>query len=203
MPITCQSLLDAMDGIVMILDRDLRISRIGGPNWERFLEANRPSDLKGSDCSKASVLDRPVLQFIAGTSVRSTYAELFNSVLSGTRPLVQIDYRCDAPALRRDMRLSVRPIVTGGKISHLLYQSVVLSTQQRPAIGLFGVPVADRESDEILTLCAICARIAWPIGAPSGEREWIEPSDYYRRGGGDVDLISHGFCEDCFARLKE
>ncbi|WP_421861245.1 hypothetical protein [Parvibaculum sp.] len=74
MAITFQNLLDAIEGIAMILDRDLNISRVGGPNWERFFEANRPSDLTDSDFSKASVLDRPVLQFFAGTSVRSTYA---------------------------------------------------------------------------------------------------------------------------------
>lgn len=165
MSVTHHSLLDAMDGIAMILDRELRIVQVGEPNWERFLDANPPQDPAARNHSKESVLDRPVTQFIAGNTVRSTFAELFKSVLSGTRPLVRIHYRCDAPTLRRDMRLSVSPIATAGEVRHLLYQSVMLWAQQRPAIPLFGVPVADEDVEDILTLCAICARVAWPIGA--------------------------------------
>lgn len=203
MPVTHQSLLDAMDGIAMILDHELRITQVGAPNWQQFLDDNALKDPASRDCSEQRVLNRPVAHFIAGDAVRTTFTKLFNSVLSGTRPVVQIDYRCDAPKLRRDMRLSVRPITTNDDVSHLLYQSVVLSAQQRPEIPLFGVPVADQDDEDILTLCAICARVAWPIGAPTGEREWIEPVEYYRRGGGDIALISHGFCKDCFTRLQE
>lgn len=203
MSVTHQSLLDAMDGISMILDHELRIARIGVPNWQQFLDENPPTDLAVRDRPEQSLLTLPVTRFIAGDTVRTTFSDLFYSVLSGARSVVQFDYRCDAPALRRDMRLSVRPITTDGDTRYLLYQSVVLSVQQRPAIPLFGVPVADQEEDDILTLCAICARVAWPIGAPTGAREWIEPADYYRRGGGDVALISHGFCEDCFTQLQE
>lgn len=203
MSLTPQSLLDAMDGIAMILDRDLRITRIGEPNWRKFLDENPPADLAARNRARQSALDRPVTQFFAGDAVRTTFADLFASVLDGKRPIVRVDYRCDAPTLRRDMRLSVRPIATGGGVRHLLYQSVTLSVRQRPAIPLFEAAVADRDAQDILTLCAICARVAWPIGAPTGAREWIEPPEFYRRGGGDVALISHGFCEACFARLRD
>ena len=203
MSVTHQSLLDAIDGIAMILDYELRISKIGGPNWQRFLDDNPPQDLAAFNRAKQSVIGRPVTEFFAGDAVRSTYADLFKSVLSGTRPVMRIDYRCDAPTLRRDMRLSVSPITTAGDVRHLLYQSVMLSVQERPAIPLFGVQVVDQDVEDILTLCAICARVAWPVSAPTGAREWIEPTEYYRRDGGDVALISHGFCEDCYTRLQE
>lgn len=202
MSVTNQNLLDAMDGIAMILDHELHIVRIGEPNWQQFLDNNPPPD-STARLSKESVLNRPVTQFIAGDPVRSTFAHLFNTVLSGSRPVVRIDYRCDAPTLRRDMRLSVRPIMTGGDVRYLLYQSVTLSVQQRPAIPLFGAPVSDQSAEDIPTLCAICARVAWPISAPIGAREWIDPIEYYRRGGGDAALISHGFCEACFARFQD
>jgi hypothetical protein len=203
MSVTHHSLLDAIDGISMILDHELRISQIGRPNWERFLEDNPPEDPEVRNRAKQSVLDRPVTQFFAGDEVRSTFADLFKSILSGVRSHVRIDYRCDAPKLRRDMRLSVSPIRTDGALRHLLYQSVMLSAQPRPAIPLFGVPVVEQGAKDILTVCAICTRVAWPIGAPTGAREWIEPPEYYRRDGDDVALISHGFCEDCFTKLQE
>lgn len=203
MPVTHQSLLNAMDGITMILDSDLHIAGIGEPNWQQFLDENPPQDPAVRSRSSESVIDRPVTQFIAGEAIRTAFADLFNSVLTRTRPYVQFDYRCDSPTLRRDMRLSVRPIMSGSDVDYLLYQSVVFSVQQRPAIPLFGAAVADQDSEDILTLCAICARVAWPIGAPSGAREWIEPPEFYRRGGGGVALLSHGFCGDCFTRLQE
>ncbi|MEI4263631.1 hypothetical protein [Roseovarius sp. D0-M9] len=203
MTVSHQSLLDAMDGITMVLDSDLHIAQIGEPNWLQFFEDNAPQDKDAQDRSNKIVLDQPVTQFIAGDAVRRTFTDLFNSVLSKKRAAVQFDYRCDAPKLRRDMRLSVRPIKNDDDVSHLLYQSITLSVQQRPALPLFGAAVADHDAEDILTLCAICARVAWPIGAPTGRREWIEPSEYYRRGGDEVALLSHGFCKDCFARIQE
>lgn len=203
MTVTQQELLDAMDGIVMLIDRGLRIVRIGSPNWQRFMDDNLPQDRTDRERSGEAVLWRPVTEFFAGDTVREVFAELFDSVLSGARPIVRIDYRCDAPGLRRDMRLTVGPVRKGDAVSHLLYQSVQLSTEPRAAIPLFGAPVAAKDADDILTLCAICARVAWPIGAPAGEREWVEPAEYYRLGGGEVALISHGFCESCFARLRD
>lgn len=202
MSLTYQSLLDAMDGIAMILDQKLSIVRVGEPNWQAFQGENAPHGPAVCKGTGASVLNRPVTQFIIGDTVRTTFEDLFNGVLTGTRPAIRIDYRCDAPSERREMRLSVRPIATGGDVRHLLYQSVTLSARPRPAIALFGAPVSEKQSDDILTLCAICARVAWPVGAPSGERDWIEPAEYYRRDGGDVALISHGFCEPCFERLQ-
>ncbi len=200
---TEQSLLDAMDGIAMILDRDLCILRLGEPNWQQFLDENPPSERDAHIHAKQDVHERPVTQFFAGNAVRATFAALFHSVMNGDRPVVQFSYRCDAPTLRRSMRLSVRPIMSGKDVRHLLYQSIVLSSEPRPALALFGAPVATRDADDILTLCAICARVAWPVGAPTGEREWIEPTEYYHRGGGEVVLISHGFCEACFAHLQD
>lgn len=35
--------------------------------------------------------------------------------------------------------------------------------QQRPAIPLFGAAVADHDAEDMLTLCAMCARVAWPM----------------------------------------
>lgn len=101
------------------------------------------------------------------------------------------------------MRLTVGPLRTGVGATSLVYQSIMLSVQQRPVIPLLGARVADHQAEDILTLCSICARVAWPIGAPTDTREWIEPPEFYRRGGGEVELISHGFCKTCFDKLME
>lgn len=203
MTVTQQSLLDSMDGIAMILDHELCITQIGRPNWNDVLDKDPPQDSASRDRLDENVIGRPFTQFIAGNVIRSTFADLFNSVLSGRRRVARVEYRCDAPKLRRDMRFSVSPIQTNDSVPYLLYQSIMLSSQPRPPIPLFAAPVADHDAEDILTLCAICARVAWPLRASTGTREWTEPAEYYRRGGGDVTLISHGFCEDCFTRLQE
>lgn len=200
--ITRQELLDAMDGIVMIIDRQLRIVQVGAPNWRQFMAGNPLREAADEACTAQSVLQGRITQFFAGSRVRDVFTDLFESVLGGARRVVRIDYRCDAPGLRRDMRLTVGPIRTGGEVSHLLYQSVQLSAEPRAALPLFGAPVAEGGAEDLLTLCAICAKVAWPVGAPAGQREWIEPSAYYRLGGGEVASISHGFCEPCFDRLQ-
>jgi len=165
--VTHQNILDAMDGIAMILDDQLRITNVGQPNWRRSFEDNAPHEPRSRNVAAENVLDRSFIEFIAGETVRETVAALFNSVLHGARAMVNFDYRCDVPNTRRDMHLSVRRILTDCDTRYLLYQSVMISDQQRPAIPLFGAPVADHCGDDILTLCTICARVAWPVGAQS------------------------------------
>lgn len=205
----CQAILEAMDGISLVLDRELRIVRLGARNWARFYEQNPvPSGCGAGLREPASVLNRPIADFIAGREVRETYGRIFRSVLEGCRGACHIDYRCDAPAVRRDMRLSLTPLEAAafdpgaGGCPRLLYQSIQLTAVPRVPIALFGVPVSDSDEAGILTLCAICARVAWPAGAGRGAREWVEAGEYYRRGGAEVARISHGFCEPCFHRLQ-
>ena len=96
------------------------------------------------------------------------------------------------------LKLALEP---AGKLAQRLgHDFLGILGSRLPAWAVAG---ADQDGEDILTLCAICARVAWPIGAPTCEREWIEPVEYYRRGGVDIALISHGFCKDCFNSLQE
>lgn len=137
-----------------------------------------------------------------GTTVKSVYTDLFNRVIDHKLEAIHVDYRCDAPALKRDMRMSVTRIEADDSPVSLLYQSILLSAVPRAPINLFGVPVTQNYDDDIVTLCSICARVAWPVGK-SENREWISASEYYRRGGEEVSLISHGFCKPCFEKLMQ
>ena len=53
-------------------------------------------------CSSDAVLGQSVTSFFAGEVVRETFAKLFRSVLTNKRPVLKVEYRCDAPTLRRD-----------------------------------------------------------------------------------------------------
>lgn len=191
-----QSLMDAMDGIALLLDERLCIAMVGWPNWDRFLKENDAAALP-----HARVLGRPFPDFLVEGEVRETYAGLLREVRDGRRPEVRLDYRCDAPERARLMRLSVIPVgsVRGGP--WLLYQSILLEERQRPPIRLWRAPVRPLAAGQILTVCSVCARVAWPKGAPAEARTWIDAEEYERRSPEAPDAVSHGFCPECLERV--
>ena len=191
-----QTILDAMDGVALVLDRGLRIAAVGWPNWDTFLAEN-----DGEARPRDAIVGRPIVDFITEGPARETYGRLFADVLRRARPALELDYRCDGPAVKRFMRLSVTRLEEGGAVTGLLYQSIALETVQRPPVPFLSARFVPPDAGDPLTLCAICARVAWPKGAPSGAREWIEAEDYYRRGGESVEHLSHGFCDACYRHL--
>ncbi len=122
-----------------------------------------------------------------------------NSVVSYT-------YRCDTPAVERRMRMSLTALYLKDEQVGVLYQSILLSESVRAPISLFE-PVAmeayfDHERTRpMITLCSYCHAVAWPIGASRKDRDWIDPTDYYRRGGPDQARVSHGICPSCYETL--
>jgi hypothetical protein len=93
-------------------------------------------------------------------------------------------------------------VESGAEVQYLLYQSTTLSEEQRPAIPLFDAPAVGSSRPDILKTCSICAKVQWPAGG-AVTAEWIEPQEYYRRGGADVVLLSHGFCLPCYQSLDD
>ncbi len=200
MSLQVQNLLNAMDGVSLILDTHLRITHVGERNWDDFFQQNAPEDLTSQATSAHEVIGQDFMSYVMGNTVKSTYTSLFNRVINHELEAIHVDYRCDAPEVRRDMRMSVTRIQLDDSPDCLLYQSILLSALPRPPVNLFGVPVTQDDGDDIVTLCSICARVAWPVG-PSENREWISASEYYRRGGEEVHFVSHGFCRPCFDDL--
>lgn len=188
-----QDILEAMDGVVLLIDRDLVVRRVGWRNWNEFWARN------GGAGDAATVLGRDVTSFFSAGEVRDTYRKLFLGVMAGTRHSVKIDYRCDSPVLKRSMRLAVTIVPGDTEPEYLLYQSTILAIEQRPAIPLFDAPAAGANWPDALKICAGCAKVQWPAGASAPHAEWIEPQEYYRRGGSDLILLSHGFCRPCYA----
>jgi len=198
-----QAILNAMDGVSLVLGARLCIVQVGTPNWQEFFEQNVSDDAKHLKQTPEAVIGQPITDFFSGERVRSAYATLFQDILKGQRGPFHVDYRCDAPALRRDMRLSIRRIEPGEGGQHeLLYQSILLSAEPRAPVSFVEAPIAPADRPSILTLCSICARVAWPVGAQHPDCKWIEAAEYYRRGGDEVPMISHGFCEPCFDKLQ-
>jgi hypothetical protein len=191
-----QAILEAMDGIAILIDQSLTIRRIGVRNWKEFWSKN------GGAAAEAIPIGLDITSFFSAGEVRDTYRDLFRQVLRGKRRQVRIDYRCDSAVAKRTMRLCVTHLPEAEEQDFiLLYQSTILSQEQRPAIPLFGASTAGSERIDLVKICSICARVQWPAKDDRPQSEWMEPQEYYRRGGEDVVLMSHGFCTPCYEKV--
>ena len=123
---TPQEILDALDGVSLVLDADLTVIALGRRNWRRYWCLN------GERAEPQDPLGRDITSFFTEGVVRDTFRLLFQKVLWGEQGLVRLDYRCDARNLRRLMRLTLTPLGDEGSARRLLYQSVLLSEAPPP-----------------------------------------------------------------------
>lgn len=199
--ISTGALLKAITGVAYLVDGEGTIIAISD-------EAAESQDRAEEGAAPPAYVGKSIFAMLHGDDVKASYQTLHHAVWSGKAGKYGFDYRCDAPDMERRMRMSVSLVSEGGEPMAVLYQSLLLSEEPRAPIPLFG---ADRlashnkarPDDEILTLCSYCHVIAWPIGAEAATREWIEPPEYYRRGGASDVVVSHGICDCCFERVVE
>lgn len=195
-----QALLDGMEGVSYVVVGDGCILACGHRNWTKFARENGGNRI----ADPATVVGRPILDFIIGDDVAAAHRGYLTRLLSGSIDAVTFEFRCDAPDLRRDLWMSIRPLQSAGRASALLYQSIIVDELPRPPMNLFDfealrVRTAGRSTRPIVRLCAYCAKVA--TSATAGEDpDWIPPEDYYRKGGDSDVRISHGVCADCHGR---
>ena len=113
----------------------------------------------------------------------------------------EMDYRCDTPGMRRELRMTVSSVP--GTEPSFLFCSQVLREGQRPPISIFDYQRAlDFMHDPtvpIVLICSICHRLKAREGDEFDSSTWIEPEEYYRSGGDSRVSLSHGLCPSCYA----
>lgn len=195
-----QSILDAMDGLAYVTDRDGVLRLIGLPRWNRFADEVGAPDICGE-----RIVGRSIFEMIGGRQVKDVARALHESVWRGQRDEIVFSYRCDAPTLKRNMRMAITPVRANGDIAGVLYQSHLLWETQRPPMDVFnparrapGSGSAEAEA-RVVRLCSYCHDVAWPPGQLTGAdvEAWIPPEEYYRRGADADILVSHAICPRC------
>jgi hypothetical protein len=201
LPFAAAALLAAIEGTAYAVDE---AGTILGFSRGPFLPESGGDPAEPWDCTK--VVGQCLFDLVQGAEVRDSYRTLHRAVWSGRRLSVGFEYRCDAPAIERRMRMSLSLIADGGEPRAVLYQSIVLSETPRVALPLFDKDLIaslgrSTTARPLVTLCSYCQRVAWPMDARTAERAWIEPAAFYHRGGPPDAVVSHGLCEDCFERV--
>lgn len=168
------------------IDRD-ELVRWVSDEWLAFGAANGWERLDAD-----AVLGHPVWEFIAGREVQLLYRALFAKARERGAE-IRVPFRCDAPSLRRWMRLTIVPHPDGS----LELVGTVLREEPRAHVALLddGVP----RTDELITACSWCRRLHRPPD------RWIEVEEAVRELGlfeqTELPGITHGICPDCLAEI--
>ncbi len=193
------SLLDGMAGVVYLTDTDGKIINLGRHNWNAFASANNGHALIDGE----TVLGQSVFGFIAGSEVRGCYERCFAAILGERLEFIRVMSRCDSPSTRRQLWITMRPVLSRRRVGGLLVQALVVSEELRPPVDLFdfaalGVAARSRPILPMLTMCSSCQNVRFPPNSAEGSGEWITAEDYYRKGGDSAVHVSHGLCPECF-----
>lgn len=203
MAVNVASLLDGLAGIAYVVDRDGVIDAVGQRHWRAFATANGGCGLLDQE----AVIGRSLFDFIRGERVVSIYQRCLDLVFTARIPGARIASRCDSPGVRRELSITVTPIVNGHGVEHVLFQSLTVAEQQRPPIDLFDFAAIERRpcahALPILAMCSYCQAVRYPLGADEedDDGQWITAEDYYHRGGHAQVRLSHGVCPPCFDEL--
>ena len=160
-----------------VLDAEDRIEAVD-ERWHEFAAANGAPAL-----TAAAVLGRPLHAFISDSATAHLNRVLLARARGGS--VLTFPFRCDAPGLRREMRMELSPEPRGRvRCVTTLAAARPVSRPRSPATG----------APRLLTMCSWCNRIRL------GDR-WYEVTDAV--GGARLFVapapseITHGLCRRC------
>jgi hypothetical protein len=153
--------------------------------WNDFAEANGADDLLAP-----RVLGRSLWEFVTDATTRQLYRDVLKRVRGG-HP-VQLQLRCDTPALRRLLELEVYQ----GPPGAIDFRTRVIWIEHREHQELLE---ADRASSgEFLSMCAWCKKV--DLGGT-----WVEVEQAVSRlrlfEQPLLPRLTHGICQACYAEI--
>ena len=165
------------------IDADGTILEVGG-GWADFASENEAAELAHQ------AVGRSLWSYVRDSVTRDIYERLL--ARTADRGRVDFVYRCDAPELRREFRMTMER-EPGGTVR---FTNRLLRTEARDRVALLE-PAVERSGEVDLTACGWCKR-----GRHEGE--WVEMEDLVTAGlfrSAPFPVVSHGICPDCEARI--
>jgi hypothetical protein len=176
--VTAETLSYAID------DQD-RLIRVDD-GYYRFAEENGWSEAGSS-------LGRSLWDFVAGHEVRKIQRLLLRRIRDELRE-VQLPFRCDGPAVRREMDVRIVADRSGRVV---MFSARLNAEEEREE----PQPLLDIEvprSEELLQMCAWCDRFLV-------DGEWVEVEEAAKRlelfRRSELPALDHGVCPRCSATL--
>jgi hypothetical protein len=166
------------------VDRTDRILEVGGA-WDEFARGN-----DGERAVAHRVIGTRLLDHISGDVSRMYVRTVFEGVRILGRQVTR-SYRCDSPATKRFMEMTVTPEATGGL---LVEQRLVRAENLVRPVGIVpGVP--GRPGSRVR--CSMCNRLK--VGADW--REIDHPND--DAGTAGPIAVVYGVCSSCLAGIRQ
>lgn len=164
--------------VIYRIDAEDRITEVND-EWRRFAEGN------GGDPDPATVLGRPLWDFILDDGNRSIYRSMVHTVRRKVTPLL-IPFRCDSPSEERHMTMTLAP----GYLSEVVF---ICALQYAFDIPAERSSVAKEERTTIVE-CDGCHRIRT-------ERGWQDCWDVIVAKDIEIDdraiTVLHTRCPNC------
>ncbi|HEU5169019.1 MAG TPA: hypothetical protein VFU46_00705 [Gemmatimonadales bacterium] len=163
------------------IDGHGRLAAVDGA-WTAFAVANGAPLL-----TAGAVLGRPISGFIADPTTRHLYTMIYEQVRRGVSRT--FPFRCDAPSLRREMRLRLSPEPEG----RIRCDSYLIAERGRPAVPLLDSALP--RAATTITMCSWCKRTA-------AGGQWLEVeeavAEHQLFAGPTPPAITHGMCPRCY-----
>ncbi len=160
--------------------------------WDEFALNNNAENVMSEN-----VLGRSLWTFISDRDTRYILGLIVELVRSKKEP-INVNFRCDSPALRRYMELDV----TLESNNHVRFTNKVLRVEERkPQEWIVNKKTP---SNEYVTMCSWCKKVKTPTSWVEAE-EALQQLDLLRLS--DPPQVSHGICQSCleyyFSKFKK
>ena len=158
--------------VFYVLDSLYRLLWIGG-DWDDFAAENL-----GGAARASRVLGTNLMDHVAGTEAQEVMADILNDVQE-TKRSFRMEYRCDSPEQRRDMRMTVTPM----RHDRLMVTHDLRDARSLPAVG----PGWRWEKGAWDCKCSFCGFLRRTDG-------WVDP---FETGLRHPEVVDYGVCPTC------
>jgi hypothetical protein len=139
-------------------------------------------------------LGRSLWDFVAGHDVKKLQRLLLRRVREGVHD-VELPFRCDGPEVTREMDIRIAADSTGRVV---LFSARLRSEEEREEPQPLFDPLAARDDDDFLPMCAWCDRFLV-------DGEWVEVEEAAKRlelfRRSELPTLDHGICPQCSGQL--
>jgi hypothetical protein len=154
-------------------------------NWKIFAEKNNGA----ISCVPESIVGTSLWNHIRDPETKSLYELILQKVRDSKQPAT-FPFRCDAPAQRRFLNLSVSPVGQGC----VDFESQIVKTVTRVLVDWLSLDT--KRSDEFVKICSMCKKIA------ISEYTWVEIEIAMQQmrlfEKEMLPNFTHGVCESCY-----